>query len=78
MDWIEQAKEMLISYAPLVAGAILTLVIGFILAGIISRMARKAMEKEILTPASPPFHHFADQHHHQDPGPVKCCLHVRL
>ncbi|HQU76434.1 MAG TPA: mechanosensitive ion channel [Chitinophagales bacterium] len=55
MDWIEQAKEMLISYAPLVAGAILTLVIGFILAGIISRMARKAMEKRDFDASLTPF-----------------------
>ena len=50
-----QISEMLISYAPKVVGAIITLIIGFWLAGVITRIARKAMQKRGMDNTIVPF-----------------------
>jgi small conductance mechanosensitive channel len=51
----EKIWEMVLEYAPMVVGAILTLIVGFWLAGIISTRARNAMEKRNLDPSLVPF-----------------------
>lgn len=56
MDFdLSKLSEMAIEYAPRVAGAILTLIIGFWLAGVITRFARKAMEKNGMDSTIIPF-----------------------
>ncbi len=50
-----QISEMIIGYAPKVIGAIITLIIGFWLAGMITRMARKAMQKRGMDNTIVPF-----------------------
>lgn len=52
---ITKIMEMVISYAPKVAGAILTLIIGFWIASTLAKIARKAMEKRNMDPSLTPF-----------------------
>lgn len=52
---IDMITTMLVSYAPKVLGAIITLVIGFWVAGIISKRARKQMVKREVDPSLIPF-----------------------
>jgi len=52
---LDKISEMLIGYAPKVAGAVITLLIGFWLAGIITRIARRAMEKRGMDKTIIPF-----------------------
>ena len=55
MDWITKATEMAIEYAPMVLGALLTLIIGFLLAGYLTGITRKAMEKRNIDASLVPF-----------------------
>ena len=55
MDLTEQIIPMIVEYAPKVIGALLTLVIGFMIAGFIARIARKNMEKRNVDPSLTPF-----------------------
>lgn len=55
MEWMDQVTGMLVEYAPKVIGALLTLIIGFILAGIVSRIARKGMDKRGVDASLTPF-----------------------
>lgn len=55
MDWMEQITAMAVAYAPKVAGAIITLIIGFVLAGILARTARRGMEKRGMDASLIPF-----------------------
>ncbi|MGK0365933.1 MAG: small conductance mechanosensitive channel [Saprospiraceae bacterium] len=48
-------SDMLIAYAPKVVGAIITLIIGFWLAGTITRIARRAMQKRGMDDTIIPF-----------------------
>jgi len=50
-----QISEMLVAYAPKVVGAIITLIIGFWLAGMITRVARRAMQKRGMDNTIIPF-----------------------
>lgn len=50
MDYVNKFTEMAISYAPKALGALLTLVIGFWLAGWITRLIKKQMKKRDLEP----------------------------
>lgn len=50
-----QISEMLVAYAPKVVGAIITLIIGFWLAGMITRVARKAMKSRGMDDTIIPF-----------------------
>lgn len=52
---MDAIKEMVMEYAPLVVGAILTLVIGFWIAGIITRSVKRLMEKRGLDASLRPF-----------------------
>jgi small conductance mechanosensitive channel len=52
---VEALKGMVMEYAPLVVGAILTLVIGFWIAGVITRSVKRVMEKRDLDPSLRPF-----------------------
>ncbi len=52
---LEQITTMAIQYAPKVIGAILTLVIGFWIAGYLSRLVRRSMEKQAVDPSLIPF-----------------------
>jgi len=52
---IEKIWDMVLEYAPLVLGALLTLIIGFWIANLIARKARKGMEKRNLDPSLVPF-----------------------
>ncbi len=52
---IEEIISMLVSYAPKVAGALITLVIGFWLAGIVSRRVRKILEAREIDVSLVPF-----------------------
>jgi len=52
---LTQIWEMVLGYAPKVVGAILTLIIGFWLAGFIAGKARKGMEKRDLDASLVPF-----------------------
>jgi len=52
---VTQVWDMALQYAPMLVGAILTLIIGFWLANMISRNARKGMEKRKLDPSLVPF-----------------------
>lgn len=52
---LSKITEMVVSYAPKVLGAILTLVIGFWIANIVSKKVRKAMEKREIDPSLTPF-----------------------
>ncbi|MCH2214804.1 MAG: mechanosensitive ion channel [Flavobacteriales bacterium] len=52
---ISKIWEMVLEYAPMVVGAIITLIIGFWLAGFIAKKARKAMEKRNLDASLVPF-----------------------
>jgi small conductance mechanosensitive channel len=47
--------NMVLEYAPMVLGALLTIIIGFWVAGFITKRARKAMEKRELDPSLVPF-----------------------
>jgi len=51
----EKISEMVIGYAPKVVGAIITLIIGFWLAGMITRIARGAMKKRGMDDTIIPF-----------------------
>lgn len=55
MDYLDQIKELAIAYAPKVLGAILTLIIGFWIAAIISKRVRKTLEKRDVNPSLTPF-----------------------
>jgi small conductance mechanosensitive channel len=50
-----QISEMLVAYAPKVLGAIITLIIGFWLAGMITRVAKKAMKNRGMDDTITPF-----------------------
>lgn len=52
---LSKITEMVVSYAPKVLGAILTLVIGFWIANIVSKKVRKTMEKKEIDPSLTPF-----------------------
>lgn len=52
---IEEIKLMVIAYAPKVAGAILTLIIGFWLSGFVAKKVRKIMEKKDVDVSLAPF-----------------------
>lgn len=45
MPYLDQITELAIAYAPKILGAILTLIIGFLLAGLLARYFRRSMEK---------------------------------
>lgn len=51
----EKISEMVVGYAPRVFGAIITLLIGFWLAGLITRIARSAMQKRGMDGTITPF-----------------------
>lgn len=53
--YLEQFIELLVAYAPKVLGALLTLIIGFWLAKLISNKLRKAIEKRNVDPTLIPF-----------------------
>lgn len=53
--YIDQIVTLAIAYAPKVLGALITIVIGFWLAGFLARKARKAMEKREIDPTIVPF-----------------------
>lgn len=56
MDFdIAKIWDMVLEYAPMVVGAIITLIIGFWIAGFIAKKARKGMEKRNLDPSLVPF-----------------------
>lgn len=58
MDFdISKITDMMILYAPKVLGAIVTLVVGFWLAGIIAKKTRQLMEKNQVDPTLVPFIH---------------------
>ena len=52
---VEKISDLLIAYAPKVAGALLTLLIGFWLAGRLSKMVGKAMAKRNIDETIQPF-----------------------
>jgi len=54
-ETIKKITDMAIEYAPIVAGAILTLIIGLWIIGIISRMANKIMAKRNVDETIRPF-----------------------
>lgn len=51
MDYLNKFGEMAVGYAPKVLGALLTLIIGFCLAGWVTRLVKKQMAKRELEPA---------------------------
>lgn len=53
--YTDQVIEMLIEYAPNVLGAIITLIVGFWLAGFLSRFLKKILEKRKVDPSLVPF-----------------------
>ena len=55
MEYLEEIKGMVFHYAPYALGALVTLVIGFWLAGLLSRKIRKVMEKRELDASLIPF-----------------------
>lgn len=57
MEWIDTAElaKMLTAYAPKVAGALLTLLIGFWMVGRVARLIRKTMEKSKIDDSVAPF-----------------------
>lgn len=52
---IDKITELVLSYAPMVLGAILTLVIGFWIAGIVTKRFKKTLEKRNVDPSLVPF-----------------------
>jgi small conductance mechanosensitive channel len=57
MDYINKITEMALGYAPKVLGALVTLIIGFWLAGILARKISKLLEKRGTEPSLIPFLH---------------------
>lgn len=55
MNYLEEVKVMVISYAPSVLGAIVTLVVGFWLSGFLAGKARKTMQKRNVDSSLIPF-----------------------
>ena len=55
MENLEQIRSMLIEYAPRVLGAIVMLIVGFIIIGWISRMVEKSLEKRDVDESVRPF-----------------------
>lgn len=55
MNYLEDVNSMIVKYAPSVLGAIITLVIGFWLAGFMSGKIRKTMEKRSVDASLIPF-----------------------
>ena len=55
MEYLDDIKLMVIKYAPSVLGALITLVIGFWLAGFFSKKIRKTMEKKEVDASLVPF-----------------------
>lgn len=55
MNYIKIITEMVIQYAPLVVGAILTLIIGFYIAGKVSSMVEKRLKSRGTDPSLTPF-----------------------
>lgn len=51
----EMITEMVVNYAPKVAGALITLIVGFWLSGMITRAARRTMEKRGMDASVIPF-----------------------
>lgn len=54
-QYVEQFTQLAINYAPRVLGALLTLIIGFWLSGIVSKRIRKNFEKRRIDPSLTPF-----------------------
>lgn len=54
-NYLQQFTELAINYFPKVLGAILTLLIGFWLSGIVSKRIRKNFEKRNIDPSLTPF-----------------------
>jgi len=54
-QYLDQFIELVVAYAPKVLGALVTLIIGFWLAKIISNKAKKGMEKKEVDPSLVPF-----------------------
>ena len=52
---VEKITELIVAYAPKLAGAILTLIIGFWIAGRITNVVKRTMEKRDLDPSLRPF-----------------------
>lgn len=52
---LDQATSMAVEYAPQLLGVILTLIIGFWLAGVLSRVVRKRLDKSGADPSLVPF-----------------------
>lgn len=52
---MDKIWNMALEYAPMVLGALLTLIVGFWFAGLIARRVRKGMEKRELDPSLIPF-----------------------
>ena len=57
MDYIEFARDTIIAYLPSVVGALLTLVIGFWIAGRLASFVRKRLVKREVDPTLVPFLH---------------------
>ena len=55
MNYLEKITEILSAYAPKMVGAILTLIIGFIIIGWITRMVNKSMIKREIDKSVRPF-----------------------
>ena len=55
MDYVTEITELAIQYAPKVVGAIITLIIGFWLAGSLARIVRKNLEKRNVDETLVPF-----------------------
>ncbi len=55
MENLEQIRSMLIDYAPKVLGAILMLIIGFMIIGWVSRMVSKSLQKRQVDESVRPF-----------------------
>lgn len=54
-QYLQQFTELAITYAPRVLGALLTLIIGFWLSGIVSKRIKKNFEKRHIDPSLSPF-----------------------
>lgn len=54
-EWIDRGKEVLLEYGPKVLGALLILVIGYVLAKLITAFARRVMERTRMDGALIPF-----------------------
>lgn len=55
MEYVDEIKAMVIEYAPSVLGALLTIIIGFWLSGVIAGKVRKTMEKRDVDVSLAPF-----------------------